>query len=455
MEKMSEILYNYDIYPKAFLCDRPETITIQPLGGHVAFDPAKTYKLTVYKLSESNARHYPERDHHQTFHLRPEEDGCLRFCCTFAGEGEYYLFLHESDEAREPFAQFSVYSLEHDMAGRYPQKGDLHMHTSRSDGGESPAIVSANYRAFGYDFFAITDHHRYYPSIEAIDAFAGVTDFVIVPGEEVHLPFNGAHYINFGGSFSINAIVTDANREIYGDDPHYNSIDGNPPKRMTREEFETMIRARAAGVPREIESERMSYAVLEWTYEQVQKGGGLGVFPHPYWQCPCLTLAEDYTRFVYEKQPFDAFEVLGGERIFSHNGFQTGFYYEEKAKGFDPPVVGSTDSHGSTEHFNNAFICSTIVFTPENERLALIDSIKKKYSVAVDTISAEYRLVGDFRWIKYGSFLMEQYFPLHDLACAAEGYYMKRYACGDKHAADVLRTMKGQIPAMQKKYFHL
>ena len=78
---------------------------------------------------------------------------------------------------------------------------------------------------------------KYYPSIEAIDAFAGVTDFVIVPGEEVHLPFNGVHYINFGGSFSINAIVTDANREIYGDDPHYNSIDGNPPKRMTRDEF--------------------------------------------------------------------------------------------------------------------------------------------------------------------------------------------------------------------------
>jgi hypothetical protein len=63
--------------------------------------------------------------------------------------------------------------------------------------------------------------------------------------------------------------------------------------------------------------------------------------------------------------------------------------------------------------------------------------------------------VGDFRWIKYGSFLMEHYFPLHDLACEAEGYYMNRYLAGDPRAEVVLRSMKGQISEMQKKYFNL
>ena len=100
-------------------------------------------------------------------------------------------------------------------------------------------------------------------------------------------------------------------------------------------------------------------------------------------------------------------------------------------------------------------ICSTIVFANENERSSLIDAIKRKYSVAVDTISAEYRLVGDFRFVKYGSFLLENYFPLHDLACKAEGYYMKQYACGDKRASDVLKAMKGQIAEMQNKYFEV
>jgi hypothetical protein len=73
----------------------------------------------------------------------------------------------------------------------------------------------------------------------------------------------------------------------------------------------------------------------------------------------------------------------------------------------------------------------------------------------VDTISKEYRLVGDFRLMKYASFLMENYFPLHDLACRAEGYYMNRYIAGDARALDILKAMKGQIPEMQKKYFEL
>ncbi|MBQ9116440.1 MAG: hypothetical protein IJY04_05405 [Clostridia bacterium] len=168
-----------------------------------------------------------------------------------------------------------------------------------------------------------------------------------------------------------------------------------------------------------------------------------------------MQLPEDYTEFIYKNAPFDAFEVLGGESYYQHNGFQTALYYDMKAKGIDHPIVGSTDTHGSTEHNRNALICSTIVFSKENTAEQLVSSIKDKYSIAVDTISAEYRLVGDFRFVKYGSFLMENYFPLHDLACRAEGYYMNRVLAGDKRAEAVLATMKGQIPEMQKKYFDL
>jgi hypothetical protein len=118
--------------------------------------------------------------------------------------------------------------------------------------------------------------------------------------------------------------------------------------------------------------------------------------------------------------------------------------------------VGSTDSHNSiSEHNRNSLICSTIVFAPENTDRALIQAIKDKYSIAVDTISKEYRLVGDFRLMKYACFLMENYYPLHDKACAAEGYYMNRYIAGDERAARILADMKGQVPDMIKKYFAL
>ncbi len=37
-------------------------------------------------------------------------------------------------------------------------KGNLHLHTTQSDGHLSPEAAKARYQALGYDFIAITDH---------------------------------------------------------------------------------------------------------------------------------------------------------------------------------------------------------------------------------------------------------------------------------------------------------
>lgn len=451
---MKQEFYDYDIYPKVFFGDRETTVTIQPLGVNSAFPEGKAYTVKVLKVNQSLPHIYPERSGRITLSCTPDADGCIRVSAYFEGEGEYYVNIYDGERR---VVSLSVYCLHEDMAGRIPLRGDLHLHTCRSDGHDDPVNVVANYRGYGYDFAVISDHSRYYPSLEAIRRYGDISDIAIIPGEEVHMPFNDAHYINFGGKYSINALVSgNLNEEKAGDDIAWRSLDGNAPDPISHEEFKAIIEERAKDVPLEHESERLSYAVLEWIYEHIQKNGGLGIFPHPYWLCQPMHLPEEYTEFIYKNKPFDAFEVLGGENYFAHNGFQTAFYYEMRREGYDHPVVGSTDSHNSvSEHNRNALICSTIVFAKENERESLISAIKDKYSVAVDTISAEYRLVGDFRWIRYGCFLMENYFPIHDEACRAEGYYLRRYFAGDERAAEVLRTMKGQIAAMQKKYFAL
>ena len=45
-----------------------------------------------------------------------------------------------------------------DHEGRRWWKGNLHTHTTRSDGGASPEKAAALYRQKGYDFLALTDH---------------------------------------------------------------------------------------------------------------------------------------------------------------------------------------------------------------------------------------------------------------------------------------------------------
>jgi hypothetical protein len=461
-------LYNYEVVPSVFLAGTEKQITVRPLGRHAAFVPGQEYTLRVLQVDRAEERRYAGSAGGRSFTVVPDGDGCLRFRMVFPAESQYFIHIHNSPEERRK-VQLCVYALGPDMKGRYPLRGDLHLHSCCSDGREDPLAVAANYRGRGYDFMVLSDHGRYYPSLALRRALGigpddrgGITDMLVVPGEEIHLPLNAAHYINFGGSFSVNALVTPSkNEEAGGSDSEFRSLDGVCPDTMTTEEFEAMIRERAEGIDLPLESERLSLAVARWECEQVRAGGGLAIFPHPFWLYSTMQLSESFTRAYYEDGPFDAFEVLGGELYFAQNGFQTALYYEEKAKGFDYPVVGSTDSHGSTENNPKSLICSTIVFSPENTTAALVSSVKERYSVAVDTISPQYGLVGDFRLVKYASFLMENWYPIHDRLCATEGWQLRRLLLGDaasgerESAERVLREMKGQVPALMKKYFDI
>ena len=120
-------------------------------------------------------------------------------------------------------------------------------------------------------------------------------------------------------------------------------------------------------------------------------------------------------------------------------------------------MVGSTDSHNSNPGYRNGLICSTIVFSPQNERRALIQSVRDFYSVAVDTISAEFRLVGESRLVRYGCFLLKNFFPLHDEMCWEEGRLMKQYACGTPQERDeavsTLSALCGRMKRQREKYF--
>ncbi len=456
-------LHDFDIFPKVFLTDVDEAITVHSEGARFCqIAPGQTVTLLIYETQRSMEHRYAGSENCREMTATADEKGDLHFVLNCAREGMYYVDILTGEE-KKMMTRLRVYALEHDMAGLYPFRGDCHMHTCRSDGHDSPETVVANYRAHGYDFTVISDHYRYYPSLEArkflkIDGEdkSPITDLLVVTGEEVQMPLNPVHIVNFGGKFSINALVSpNKGEEEVGAGTEVRSLDGDCPSVLPLHEYEAMIKERAKDVPLALESERLSFAASEWIYEKIKEGDGIGIFAHPYWHAPTMQLSESFVRYYYENAHYGAFEVLGGENYYQQNGFQTAFYYEEKAKGFDPPIVGSTDSHNSTENNSMATLASTIVFAKENTRKGLVEAIKEKHTVAIDSISREYRLVGDLRFVKYGSFLLENWYPYHDLACAAEGYYLDAYKNGDACAETVLRTMKGRIPAMLKKYFSL
>ena len=449
---MKEVLYQYDIYPLVFPVGKPVKLTIKPLGVHKAF--SGEYKVLIHRLDAGNPKQEIFRWNQTEYLVEPEEDGCLRVEYTAEVECEHLVRIFK-DENR--LAQLSVYALDKDLACRRPYRGDLHMHTCRSDGKEAPAVVCANYRKKGYDFIVITDHYRYYPSLEAMKAFAEVKPALnILPGEEVHLPQTDVHIVNAGGLFSVNGILEsslnykDTKGELKG-----RRFDETvtPPALLDDDAYNREIDAieqALADCPENVNSR--SYAVCLWAFEKIRQADGLGVFAHPYWLANMWQIQEPFTRYMMEQHPFDAFEVLGGESYYTQNGFQTALYYDEYRQGRIHPIVGSTDSHCSTEHNRNWDVCSTIIFAEENERAALIRAVKDRYSVAVDTISKEYRLVGEFRLQKYACFLMEYYFPIHDRQAALDGEILYQYVVGNATAEEVdLMAKRAQV--MLDKYF--
>jgi len=446
---MKTELHYYDIFPKVFLVNEEANITIKPLGDHAAFTAA--VKVSVYSMIQGLPRLYPTRNNLCTYDITPDADGCIRFTHVFSEESEYRILLEQEQKAAVSLA---VYALAADMKGRYPYRGDLHIHTCRSDGAQAPAIVAANYRRHGYDFTVISDHHRYYPSLEAIDTYKDVPiEMNIVVGEEVHLPDNDIHIVNFGGKYSVNGLLEGRAQNLESDK---RSIIDNPPPVITEEQYKEEVNALIPelDIPEGVEA--FTYASCVWIFNHIRKAEGLGIFAHPYWilRNTAYQVPESLRAHLMQTHPFDAFEVLGGERYYQHNGFQTAQYYDGRAHGIDYPIVGSTDSHSSlTEHNKGAMIASTFVFAKANERESLIQSIKEKYSVAIDTISEEYRLVGDLRLVKYARFLLDEFTPLHDELCYEEGRLMKAYVTGDEDAAAGLSLIHGRMEKLFRKYF--
>ena len=349
--EMNDLLRDYDVYPKVFRCGKETQFHVRPTGCRPQFEPGKSYQLVVCALEEGAPWDFPLTADFKKYELAADEEGGFTAAHTFESEQMYFLRFENMDGQR--IVQFPVYAVKDDLAERYPFLGDLHMHTFRSDGRQSPPVVAANYRRHGYDFTVISDHHRYWPSLEAIGAYKDVPlEFTIVPGEEVHMPpvdgkANPVHIVNFGGEYSVNALTDGPSMQEKGSDPKYRSLGGECPEYMPKEAYDEMMRGlmEQAELPEGIDP--YPAVCCKWVFDEIKKAKGLGIFPHPTWISNVYNVSERFIEYLMQTQPFDAFEVLGGENYFEQNGLQTVRYYEDRARGRRSPVGGSTDSHNS------------------------------------------------------------------------------------------------------------
>ena len=426
---------HFDVFPKVIAADSDREIVVRPLHDHGRFIPQARWEVMAISRDE-----VVDRTSNDTVGARPEiriEDGAIVIPYHFAGEQEHRFVIRGGvgDQTTLVRGEFNVYSLAADLFARRPYKGDLHLHTTHSDGKTSPAYMAARCREIGLDFFAITDHGTCAGSQEAIAAFADApVDVRIYPGEEIHPPGNWIHMVNFGGRLSVSDLI-----------------------RQDEDAYRAQVRAIEEALDDLEGLERHQYASCKWCYDRVRDGGGLAILCHPYWNYwHAYSVSETEQARHFGEWPCDALELIGGYELneVECNMLQVARYHQERAAhGREFPIVGASDAHiPSEDHLFGWYY--TIVFSPSLELADLIDSIKAGCSVAVEALPGRPpRVHGPYRMVKFAYFALREMFSAHDELCAEEGRLMRAYTATEPAATTQLQSLSGRTAALMDHFW--
>ncbi len=420
-----EIRY-YQIIPSVVPANKETEVEIQCFEPYYGFKDGITYGVVITPYS------IPKKPFTDKYILSDvgdnadklfviAQDGKLRFSYFFNGEQKWRVRVYATEPtndnpmikkyggywyshsvAAQNGCTLEMYSVEEDLYTLRPYKGDLHLHTSMSDGIETPQTTAANYRKAGYDFIAITDHHVYESSAIAREAFADVkTNFIIYNGEEVHSDYIGQlHIVNFDSQSSVNKRILEDRANVLKE----------------IEEIKSRLNC----------FDKVDIAWRIWAYKAIKQSGGLAIMAHPYWDIFKAVVSDETINYLFENKLFDVLEVLGGVNH-ADNNMQALLYHDMKGKGMEYPIVGSTDSHSSLEYGVERFaIAYTVAFAESTSSVRR--AIERGYTVAVQNEKGQQpNVIGGLRLARYTRFLMENYFPLHDEFCFTAGMMMRKY----------------------------
>ena len=411
---------NYAIRPVTVPADKVSHMTVLPTERAFLLFEGEEYTLQIMDVN-GDELNYSDPNCIQTLTLKAH-DGVLQFDYCFAEEQEYTIHLIYQEKLLQVL---SVYSLKEDLYALRPLRGDLHGHSYRSDGKRDPAALAGHYREQGYDFFALTDHNRYYPGGEIDEVYQNVKMGICrVRGEEVHTPPSMIHIVHVCGDESV--------AEQYLHD---------------RANYEQARIDYLARVPESVPQKYAErYAMAMWATDRIHEAGGLAIFPHPYWRPKnrVYNVNDEFAKILLTSGMFDAYELVGGMKQDGVNR-SVALWSDLRAEGLSIPVVGSSDVHGleKSVDFPDHF---TILFATENTNAGIKQAIKSQMSVAVEGCGYEYdrqyRCYGNLRLVSYALFLLKHYFPVRERLCQGEGIAMRAYTMGETDAKTIEHCAK-------------
>lgn len=421
---------HYNISPQIVPADAESEITIGSQYGFTGL--AGTYRVHIWPLYEfsSNAG----KNYGDTI-IATAENKELKFKYHFQSEQMHLLQLYKVPESGqlENILITSIYSLHPDLFQRRPYKGDLHTHTTYSDGLEPPEVMLACARKKGLDFIAITDHNNYHGSLDAINKLERIpSDMVALRGQEINSWWTQLHILSL-----------DADKEI---EPSIYLKEA-----YTLPEVQMILAEEGDSLPQGVDP--VAYSCIKNILNKIREAGGFSVLCHPFWK----SFSQDGSRLDVPKQMvdlllsnklFDVFELVSGAP--PHQSFVNNLqdiYFKECSQA-EPnfPVIGVTDSHTGLLDESILGNYYTLVFCVDFSPRGIREAILSGYSLAVEEVPNEgVRFHGNFRLSNYAFFLTQEYFPRHAVEAGIEGEAALRYIRGETdYAEKLLKLQKGR-----------
>ena len=416
------------MYPRVFRDGEPQTVyfdtsekEIDASLLQVRIIPMEQYDIphTDYHINE--IYRYPLKNVHK------ESDTVFSVTHTFNGEQRHNVRVYYDGNLLD---KTYAYSVKDDLAELNCYKGDTHLHTSCSDGEGTPFEVACSYREIGCDFIVITDHHKYWPSVQGQEEVAAITDsFTVLRAEEIHnMDMGYFHIINMAGNTSVNEIIENDDAYVQ------HEIDNILAKR----DFEGLADPRSA-------------AFRIFVANEIRKSGGVAILPHPFWDIGEYHTQTEETIYHFRHGDYDVLEVLAGcDRTDNGSNLQELLRTEMVANGIKVPVCGASDAHYAITRGNGGLfgVQFTLVFakTPQDIPLAL----KEERGVAIKrTDDVFFHAVGRYRYAKYARFLMAEYFPEYTKLTE------KHAAAMAAKDAAALQQTEADIATFKRKFFAL
>ena len=345
--------------------------------------------------------------------------------------GEWVLTVTSETKMQRVMPVLGLFVIQRSMRKLRPYIGDLHTHSTGSDGRQEPAYAGIRARECGYDFLALSDHNNFHASAEMIRKTRGKLGrkMLLMRGEELHASPHGIfHYLSVGHTESIEDIrrrrKATHRREV---------------QKIVRElrERETVARLNLR-----------AYAEGLWKFRKARELGGTLVFCHPYWShggTLCLDDAELEQSFL--DREFDAVEVFSTA---DYTDYMVNRVTYEAEQGRPVSVVGVSDCHNWGEDGNSGQQW-TYVMAEALTQEAVLKAVRERRSLACANFSGYPRFVGPMELVEFADFYHRRLLPQKRRLMRLEAAHAFSALRGGAHERGLPAKIDRELERLERK----